>query len=510
MKHLIVLADGTWCTPDQEENGIPTPTNVVRLRNSLASKARVASGRGADRLIEQRAYYHPGVGTDGGILKKATGGVWGQGLSDNIQSAYHWLALNYKPGDQIFLFGFSRGAYTVRSLAGVLGRCGLLNLSGVNPAEGWDRVDAAYEEGYRKKRDQAEWARRWAFHHKSETPIRFIGVWDTVGALGIPDDVTLLNLFDIPRNWRFHNTTLGDNVEIARHAVALDEMRASFTPTLWTRKARSTDFRQVWFPGTHSDIGGGYVECGLSNASLSWMITEAEKAGLAFSDHAVAQVTPDPMGVLHDSMKGIFKAHRSRPRNTPVITSRYVHESARQRQKTPPIDQSPYRPTTIVNVGKTYPVDVFACEHWNHTGLYLKPGKYHFTASGEWLDKSIPCGPGGTADGEFHVGEVSHLIGTGIGWLEAGWRNITSQENAEFKMTRRHDNWPWFALIGAVANSDRKPASDGTPPPHQAFLIGEKSTLTLSRGGYLFCYANDAWNFYRNNRGSVQLKVQGL
>src|ERR1041384_6013331 len=117
MKRLIVCCDGTWNTPEQEENNAPCPTNVVRLFNSLADQD--ANGN------EQLNYYHPGVGTDGSLLAKTAGGMYGEGLDKNIKSAYSWLANHYEDGDAIYVFGFSRGAYTVRSLSGLIGRCGL-------------------------------------------------------------------------------------------------------------------------------------------------------------------------------------------------------------------------------------------------------------------------------------------------------------------------------------------------------------------------------------------------
>jgi len=191
-----------------------------------------------------------------------------------------------------------------------------------------------------------------------------MGVWDTVGALGIPDDLALLNLLDQPANWRFHDTTLGSNVKIARHAVALDEIRSSFTPTLWTSHSDSTDMKQVWFPGVHSDVGGGYAETGLSDGALQWMVEEAKKAGLAFNSALIRQINPDPLAVLHDSLKGIFEVHRSRPRNTPSITSSagVLHDSARKRHKSPPISQGPYRTTTQLAVGQ------------NRTSTCIRPG----------------------------------------------------------------------------------------------------------------------------------------
>lgn len=507
MKYLVVCSDGTWNTPEQEDNGILAPTNVVKLKNCLAPNATVEGA-----AVEQRVYYHPGVGTEGGLLSRTAGGAWGQGLSNNIQSGYEWLARNYAPNDRIFLFGFSRGAYTVRSLCGMLNSCGLLDLSEVEVAEGWKRVEITYQKGYRDAKPRTQWANGWAFHHQRETPVHFIGVWDTVGALGVPDDLAILNLFDKQENWRFHNTSLGKNVTIARHAVALDELRASFTPTLWTEAPSGADLLQLWCAGVHADVGGGYADSGLSDVALQWMIDEASQAELAFDGGMTGQIRPEPLGVLHDSMKGIFKTQRSRPRNTPPIPDPdgRVHAAAVMRHETPPITQAPYRPTHILSPGESVTADVFARERWNATGLWLEPGKYRFNGHGEWLDSNIPSGPNGTDDGEFHMGELAQLIGSGLGWIERGWQAVTGNQAADLKMTRRHEQWDWFALIGVVANSDRKPNSDGTPPTHQAFKIGNQHTLRLRRPGYLYAYANDAWDFYGNNSGSVQLTVNRL
>ncbi len=507
MKYLIVFADGTWNRPDQEDNGIPAPTNVVKLKNCLAQTASVGGTK-----VEQRVYYHTGVGTEGGILARTAGGAWGEGLDKNIKSAYHWLARNYQKNDKIFCFGFSRGAYTVRSLGGLLSICGLLDLSGVDIAAGWQRVKVAYQEGYRDEKPHNQWSEDWPFHHKNMTPIRFVGVWDTVGALGIPDDLALLNLFDAEKKWRFHDTALGSNVEIARHAVALDELRASFTPTLWTKNKSNSNVVQRWFPGVHSDVGGGYGDAGLSDIPLKWMIEEAKVAGLKFETGMVKQIQPNPCAMLHDSMKGIFKTQHSRPRNTPPIPDpeNRIDDSAILRQKIPPISQAPYRQTRVLDAGDSISVDVFSRERWNYTGVWLAPGKYQLNGNGEWLDRSIRSGPKGTSDGDFHLGELVHIIGSTLGWVEQGMQKLIGNDAADLKFTKRHEQWDWFALIGVVANSDRKPASDGSPPPHQTFLIGNQRTLTLKQPGYLYAYANDAWDFYGNNRGCLQLTIKCL
>ena len=502
-KYLIVCCDGTWNTPDQEDNGIPAPTNVVKLRNCLAATTTNSAGL----MIEQRCYYHTGVGTEGGLLARIFAGAWGRGLNRNIQSAYYWLARNFQKGDSIFLFGFSRGAYTVRSLAGLIARCGLLNLTGLSEHCSWERTKVTFEEGYRRDRQNSEWAGNWEFYERQETRVRFIGVWDTVGALGVPDTLPFINLFDRPKKWFFHDTSLGNNVEIARHAVALDEIRASFSPTLWTSHCNNSDVAQVWFPGVHGDVGGGYAETGLSDGALHWMMTEAGKAGLSFKPSMLTQIAPNASGVLHNSFKGLFKRLRSRPRNTPpvIFGLKNVDWSAIVRNRIPPIAQAPYRPTKVLGIGQVETVDIFARKRWNSTGIYLNAGQYELNASGEWVDRNIPCGPQGADDGK-----CAHCIGTVLGYVERCYHCIKKNERADFWGTRRHENYPWLSLVGAVANADHAPGADGTPLPHETFRIGKQHVLILTKPGYLYAYVNDAWHFYYNNRGSLKLSVTRL
>ena len=178
MKRLIVCSDGTWNNPDQEDNGIPSPTNVFKIYNAIAED---------DGDVPQLRYYHPGVGGEGGIVDSIVGGAVGVGISRHIQSAYHWLGRNYEEGDKIFLFGFSRGAFTARSIAGFVGR-GLLDLQNISSKDSWQRVAEAYA-AYRDPSSDLtnrSWAGHdWQFFHGEEaTPVHFVGVWETVGALG--------------------------------------------------------------------------------------------------------------------------------------------------------------------------------------------------------------------------------------------------------------------------------------------------------------------------------------
>lgn len=518
MANLVVCCDGTWNTEDQHSGDVPTPTNVVLMRNCIADSD--AAGN------PQEVYYHPGVGTDGGPFDHLMGGAFGQGLCDNIKSAYRWLASRYtdRTRDRVYLFGFSRGAYTARSLAGMISTCGLLNLdeNQLSHDDIWQRVEAAFRH-YRKP-DAASWgadSKPWAFHHgpagaPGQAPYYFIGVWDTVGALGIPDDLAILNLFDNPKDYSFHHTGLSPLITCARHAVGLDEQRASYTPTLWNSDPSVMSdgkprLLQIYFPGVHCDVGGGYAQRGLSDGALKWMIEEAGNAGLAMKTAVSAQIRPDALDVLHDSLTGPFKKLRTQPRRTPRIdkgNELRLHDSVLQRQATPPITQPAYWKTASPDSGVPCSVDIYARQHWNYTGIWIEPGvEYAFETCGQWKDASITCGPAGAEDGSFQLGKIAYVVGDTLGMMENLFHKCSNNQTADFVATRREEELPWFSLVGVIANGgDPKP--DGTPEPHEVFLIGSGQTKSFTKGGYLYCYANDAWQFYDNNRGSVRLTVE--
>jgi uncharacterized protein (DUF2235 family) len=518
MANLIVCSDGTWNTPDDMKNGVPTPTNVWKIHNALADLDATKTA--------QKKYYHPGVGTDGSWWNKLVGGGTGEGLNRNIKSAYHWLAKTYRRRDKIYLFGFSRGAYTVRCLGGMIVKCGLLDLSdpALTPVEAWERVDLAFK-CYREKSKPNSFTadfEKLPFHNRANasdspagtTKIHFIGVWDTVGALGIPDDMALLNLIDNLKDHTFADAELSDSVLNARHAIAIDEQRQSFTPTFWTNTENRNTVKQVWFPGVHSDVGGGYAQVGLSDGALKWMVDEASKLGLRFRPGVGAQLKPDSGGILHDSWSGIFKALKACPRNVPNLEGAAAkiqfHPSALRRFKNPPIQQGAYWRTVNLRVGASKEFDIFASQQWNATGLFLaEGGTYEMSASGEWLDSHIKCGPGGTNDGKFYVGEVAQMASSALGMAETLFRKATGNQQADFWWTKRIEDIPWFALVGVVANGSGAD-EQGNPKPHTTFKIGDstKHTVKLGEAGYLYCFANDAWQAYRNNSGSVTLTVK--
>lgn len=503
MKNIVVCCDGTWNTPEDTEHGLPAPTNVVKLFNAIVREDE----------SKQLAYYHPGVGTGKGWWDRVAGGGTGHGLNQNIMSAYRWLGSHYEVGDKIFLFGFSRGAYTVRSLGGLIAKCGLVDLSAsMAPDEVWKRVDevfAAYRAGeaFANQNGYPFYNAEPGKPAKETTPIHFIGVWDTVGALGIPEDLALLGLLDSAKKYRFHDTTLSHIVAHARHAVALDEKRASFAPTLWLQPKPQTKMKQVWFPGVHSDVGGGYLETGLSDRTLIWMMEEAASCGLSFRSDVKAQLNPDPRGIVHDSCTGLFKALKTKPRSAPAIPAgaAILDQSTIERNQNPPLVQGDYWPTTTLPLGGSVTVNVYAAEQWCQTKLYLEAGKtYDFSAAGEWLDHRDRFGPAGGKDTGFRVGDLVRSASSLLGGAETLFKDLTGRE-ADFWYTRRDEDAPWFALMGFIASDFGESAK--TLAEGQSFMIGGGTKFAPKLGGYLYCYANDAWQTYGNNRGSVQLTV---
>lgn len=296
VQRLVLCFDGTWNTPEDE-------TNVSRIYAAIAD----AHGGCADQL----KFYDAGVGTTVG--SKVAGGLFGQGLDRNILEGYAWLINQFVPaggpivetadgqafdgGPRIFLFGFSRGAFTARSLAGLLNRCGLPRTEhfGTLPAtpdhplvrEAWELYRRAPEPG-RETRLSEPWAPFRATHCWT-VKVAFLGVWDTVGALGIP----MLRTAALPvlrGRYEFHDVRLGRIVERAFQAVAIDEQREDFEVSLWDGRhaAAGTVVEQRWFPGAHSNVGGGYEDDTLPDAPLHWIAERALDAGLEFNDDFMA------------------------------------------------------------------------------------------------------------------------------------------------------------------------------------------------------------------------------
>ena len=295
MKRLILCCDGTWNKADQENDGVPCPTNVVRISCRIAKR---------DGAIPQIIYYDQGIGS-GNVLDKFSGGALGEGLEDNIHDAYRFLVGNYEPGDELYLFGFSRGAFTARSIAGMVRKCGVLGREFV---QHYRDAIALYRSEHRPTDDAAvKFRKDYSVGGGDDIKIKFIGVWDTVGALGIP--LRGLRWLTADKH-QFHDTELSGVVEHAYHALAIDERRAPFEPALWMHKPKpGQTIEQKWFCGVHSDIGGGYPERGLSDIPLGWMIDKAQGPGLKFDSAAMQAhpLQPDPRARLHDSKNGLYR-----------------------------------------------------------------------------------------------------------------------------------------------------------------------------------------------------------
>ncbi len=309
-RRLVVCCDGTWNRPDQLNGGVSAPTNVAKIALGLAEQDPGG--------VRQLLYYQPGVGTR--RFERIRGGAFGLGLSRNVRDCYQFLVENYRPGDELYFFGFSRGAFTARSTVGLVRNAGILrhaNADRVNEAYGLyrSRTDRAHPRGI-----EARLFRRMYSH--DEVEIRFIGVWDTVGSLGIPIDGVRLPFTD--RLWGFHDTELSSHVRSAYQALAIDEKRGPFRPTLFKKQTSATHqtLEQVWFSGVHCDVGGGYRDPALAEIALLWMVERARKCDLAFTaDHfrptaqpvdegrrSLGEVTaPDALGVAHESRKGFYR-----------------------------------------------------------------------------------------------------------------------------------------------------------------------------------------------------------
>ena len=325
-KRIILLLDGTW----NDINAGACDTNIVRMRELISNhlvrtshhrlpnhdpggkKVRGYTEAGKEHII----YYERGVGT--GAFDRLWGGAFGAGLSRNIRHAYRFLSFWYEPGDEIFIYGFSRGAYTARSLVGYLAAAGLLRRDACS-----DELEALAWKYYRSatsERMPAVWSSLTnSVHNRNDFRVKLVGVFDTVGSLGIPLDIA----------WRlnrdehgFHDAELSSITDVNLHALAIDEHRLPFEATLWRMppfKKYDTAVEQVWFPGAHADVGGGYVveenrdveACYADDVTLDWMIRRTKHFYPDFPfdvDRSAEQIAERKSPALHNSRCGVYRA----------------------------------------------------------------------------------------------------------------------------------------------------------------------------------------------------------
>ena len=318
MRRLLCFFDGTWNRPDDKD----MQTNVIKLHRAVAE-------RGPDG-VAQIAHYELGIASEPGYGRfKFAAGAIGDGVAERIQSGYKFLVETYQSGDEIYIFGFSRGAFEARSLGGMIVHCGILAATNAGQiTAAWTSYQQA---GQASDAERIE-SLRAAGHHPVR--IRLIGVWDTVGNLGIP----IIPKFADKRELAFHNTQLSPHVDVGLHALSIDEPRKSFSPTFWTKPAEAQlpegqVIEQVWFPGCHANVGGGYKDSGLSDIALLWMADRATAlTSVAFDAGLLGQTTrPDPLAeaveptsaplfrvshvfpyvrLLHQDVRGIAKWRR--------------------------------------------------------------------------------------------------------------------------------------------------------------------------------------------------------
>jgi uncharacterized protein (DUF2235 family) len=319
-KRVAVFLDGTWNTVDDN-------TNVWRLKSLLAPI-------GKDGL-QQLVYYHKGVGTTYGSYVR--GGMLGYGLNDEIIRAYEWLIDNYNLGDQLFIFGFSRGAYTARSLSGLIGKCGLL-LSGAPLSvkqlyERYRRASAVKTlRTMQEERDAGNGdfilEERWLLKYSQAIDIDFLGVWDTVGAMGLPfGNLPILGKQDM----HFLNTGIRVSNKFAFHAMAIDEHRKAFAPTLWTvdyakdappphHHRTLSQVEQRWFVGAHANVGGGCESDLLAQTPLKWMMDKAAAHGLTYRRELEPEVPKTPPQISDSFSEFAYGAYKwvSKPYYRPI------------------------------------------------------------------------------------------------------------------------------------------------------------------------------------------------
>lgn len=298
-RNLVIGCDGTW--NDTDSGAL---TNVAKILNACMSR-------------NQETHYEEGVGT--AHWEALPGGIYGKGLDNQILGAYRFLRRRFadknrdRESNRVFIFGFSRGAYAARRLAGLISHSGIPVKAG-DTELGW-RL-------YLKRDGQS------ADHLKEKgkffgISVEMLGVWDTVKTTTDED---------------FNDHKLPDCVLHGYHAIALDERRKFFPALDWNAENRVTQF---WFPGVHSDVGGGYKDCGLSDCALRWMIEKAYTHGLKFKKSAVAPLKPDPCGEMHESYDGIWTAFGEQQRPVPADAS--IHDSVRKRMQ----EMDSYRPSNL-------------------------------------------------------------------------------------------------------------------------------------------------------------------
>jgi len=567
-KTIVILCDGTGNRADEiDATGRTALTNVAKFADALLDP--VQSG------WTQTKWYDPGVGTfssrPAGWLRQLAAltswiasalpgeitanlaRIWnlfelafGVGIIENVSQGYAEIVRQYEPGDCIAIFGFSRGAYTARVIAGVIARCGLLRSEHVRFAP-----DVVQLYRYRTSSMEDVSIRRELRYSRHEVPVHFLGLWDTVASLGVP---MWGWWFRIGHFWSSNSSIDTSPASICldvKHALSIDERRGQFFPTLFAEpdgvesaavKVQTTSrgfeqtIEQVWFRGAHADVGGGYDRSDLSDIGLNWMVQHATSAGLRFDKDKLGSLVPNHLGETHDEMERSpgWKYLGSWPRWHPCprpdsnvshgygyldnsVYARSAHAAQRRAQRAAALSQRgnsvaahqvPLSSEELhfLEVGETARIRIRADQAWNRTGLVLEQGGVYSLAAvpgGLWRDKE--CAPTG-ARGQDAARRRD--LRSRLGWA------------------RRLGTARWMGLVGTVAHPRAWPLAEKSGGLLARYLLWEdpeellRSLILMqdvepgpmliqvhSPSGVLHCFANDLWPFYGNNSGAIELDV---
>lgn len=551
-KNIVICCDGTSNSPTDQEDGKPCPSNVWKFYDALLSSA------GSD--WKQIGFYDAGVGSGTSSVSRALGKLGalltsfgklgrilgkifgtgnrlfeagtGTGIRENILDGYSAIVRLYQPGDQIFLIGFSRGAYTARCIGGLIRKAGLLKAENARYAPDLVKL-------YVNRRPTASVSLRDGICYENSTVnIAFIGVWDTVASLGLP-------LW----GWWFRPLGFGSNdgyrdsrpvvCDLACHAMSMDEKRSQFLVTPFDENPKdkseiSEQIEQRWFRGTHAGVGGGYADEALSNIPLLWMIERASSKGLLFDVGKTTAIRGNPLGDVHDELvrQPFWQAFVSWPRwfpcNRPnesnglpeysgfgIIDSSVMIRAQNPFRKR--FQSTAVHPDELcwLDVDQSVEIQVKASHPWNRSGVVLEPGgiyriDYSPQKGGRWRDKEEDeCGP----EGQANVGFVRERL----------------------KYAKRAPNAHWFELIAYVAVPQSWPLIEKSMVDLlKLLLIADPKGLTDqylrlgaqmvsaqngkalsaviqmepdSPAGMLYTFANDHWLFYGNNSGALNLSI---
>jgi uncharacterized protein (DUF2235 family) len=531
-RRIVILCDGTGNAPDRQEDGRPAATNVCKLSQALLNDQT------------QTVWYLPGVGT--GVSSAAVGAqraqslltifgagmvaqlasLWvrlvalyesaaGGGVAEAATRAYTEIGRQYRPGDRIYLIGFSRGAYTVRVVAGIIRRSGLLKAGNLVYAPDLVRLHLARRQS--RQGVPIDPSLLWP-----DVDVEFLGVFDTVASLGAPLWGWWFTLRGLVSRAAYHT----DPAPICRgvyHAMAMDERRAQFFPTPFDRPAPGSwteRFEQVWFRGAHADVGGGYADTGLSDIALDWMMQKAEDHGLSFHPGLRAALRPDPLARLHDEIArrpawgwiGSWPRWHPVPGDAPAeggVPGR-LHPSVVERAEAS--WQLLHRPDLLrLAPGEAIEIWTEAHRNWDRTGLVIEPGAaYRITwLGGAWRDAGhAPIGPAGQVARGLDLRRP-------LFWR----RRLPGVDWMALSATVAHRRpWPLeeYGLLRLMAclfwrdpeelRRQVAPAGASLRQPGDALVLRSEAPA----GGLLYPFANDWWQTAANNSGSLKLEVRRL